>query len=733
MIPGRAARNLAVLTQGPQPMADVATHSAPRAGHGDAPAPVRRTPGTPAEGPQHVAPQQRRVSTAGVVALGMFFVAGCALIFGPSSADPDFVADLVSTVASGLAFLCCVHAARVTTGAVSRSWALFATTMGMWATADTIWFVDSAATGEHPLVSVADWLYLLGIIPAAIAMVTFPAGTWERGARWRLVLDVLVLGSALLMSSQLLVLDEVSALNPSTWDTIVYEVYPVTDVLLAGLAVLLLIRTAGAPRLDLTLVALGFATWTATDNGYALFSSRGVDYNGSLVAIGYVVAPLLIGLGALVSPGSASHERTIQRHATGTVSAMLPDLAFLTAVGLVLVRGLGSWQDWTMAGVTLAFTAVRQLVLSSDNHTIQLDLERKVETRTHELHQLSERHRSILEAVGEGIVDVDEGGQIVFVNRAAATMLGWRPSELEGRGACATLCRDQHDHCVIDMVLAVGEVVRRAETEYVRRNGQTFPVEITAAPKAGPTGPTGAVIAFRDVTERQAMDRMKREFVGMVSHELRTPLTAIRGSLEVLADGDTGELPEQAQVAVDMAVRGSERLTRLVNDILDVERLDAGSFDVRPSPQDVAPLVASSIDSLRPWAHERGVTLVADVVSGRALCDADRLAQALTNLVGNAVKFTPAGRAVEVVVEPRGHDVLFSVRDEGRGIPQDQLDSIFDRFHQVEDSDARGKGGTGLGLTITKSIVERHGGHIVVESEVGVGSTFRFSLPAAAV
>jgi signal transduction histidine kinase len=239
------------------------------------------------------------------------------------------------------------------------------------------------------------------------------------------------------------------------------------------------------------------------------------------------------------------------------------------------------------------------------------------------------------------------------------------------------------------------------------------------------------VIAFRDITERQAVDRMKREFVGVVSHELRTPLTAIRGSLEMLADGDTGRLPEQAQSVVEMAVRGSERLTRLVNDILDVERLDSGSFDVRPVPQDVAPLVAATVDSLRPWAREQGVTLVADVVSGRAMCDADRLTQALTNLLGNAVKFTAPGRTVELVAEPRGHDVLFAIRDEGRGIPPEQLESIFDRFHQVDDGDARHKGGTGLGLTISKSIVERHGGHIVVESTVGVGSTFRFSLPAA--
>lgn len=666
---------------------------------------------------------------AGVTAAALMVIGVSALLFGPGSADPDFVADVSSMVASWLAFACCLHAAHVTTGAVRRSWALFATTMGMWAVADTIWFALAAANGVHPLVSVADWLYLLGIVPSVVAMVGFPAGSWERGARSRLVLDVLVLGSGALLISGLLVLDEVAALN-TTWDTIVYEIYPVTDVLQAALAVLLLIRTAGRPRLDLTLVALAFATWTATDNGYALFSSRGVDYNQSFVAMGYVVAPLLLGLGALASPGSSAQHRTIQRHATGTVSAMLPDLAVLTGLGVVLVHGLDSWQDWTMAGVTLAFTAVRQLVLSSDNHTIRLELERKVEDRTSELRQLSERHRTILEAVGEGIVGVDGGGQIVFVNRAAAAMLGWHAQELEGRAACATLCREHHDHCVIDMVMAVDDVVHQAETQYVRRNGATFPVEITAAPKAGTDGPEGCVVAFRDITERQAMERMKREFVSAVSHELRTPLTAIRGSLEMLADGDAGELPEQTQYVVDMAVRGSERLTRLVNDILDVERLDSGSFDVRPEPQEVAPLVSSTIDSLRALAGESGVTLVAENISGRALCDADRLVQALTNLVGNAVKFTPPGKVVEVTAEPRGHDVLFAVRDEGRGIPAEQLDSIFDRFHQVEDADARDKGGTGLGLTITKSIVERHGGHIGVDSTMGIGSTFRFSIPA---
>ena len=243
--------------------------------------------------------------------------------------------------------------------------------------------------------------------------------------------------------------------------------------------------------------------------------------------------------------------------------------------------------------------------------------------------------------------------------------------------------------------------------------------------------PAGAVVAFRDITERHAVERMKHDFVSTVSHELRTPLTAIRGSLEMLADGDTGELPPEAQGAVEMAVRGSERLTRLVNDILDVERLGSGL--VRRTPHAAGRRPAGLLDGrLAPAAGpERGVTLVVDAVSGRALCDADRLVQALTNLIGNAVKFTPPGGSVHVTAEPRGRDVLFAVRDEGRGIPAEHLDSVFDPFHQVDHSDAREHSGTGLGLTITKSIVERHGGHIDVESEVGSGSTFRFSVPAA--
>jgi PAS domain S-box-containing protein len=661
---------------------------------------------------------------------GLLMITAVALVLAPTSTDSDLKTDAVSAIASVLAFLCCLRATVMTAGPLRRSWLLFSVSAGLWATADVIWLVYGVENLSLPTPSVADALYVGGIVPAVGAMLLFPAGTWERGARSRFVLDVVTLVSGALLCSQLLVLDPVTALIPHLWDRALADVYPVTDIVQLGLAVLLLIRSAGRPRLDLVLVALAFGMWSLTDNGYALLTARGHDYGGTLVGLGYVAAPLLLGLAAGVSPDVAGRPRTIRRQATGTVSALLPDVTTVAAFVLVFFHGVNSPEDWIFTAATLACVLTRQVVMTYDNHGTRVVLEAKVDDRTVELQQLLDRHRRILEAVGEGIVGVDESRRISFVNPAAAAMLGWPAAELEGRDACRALCREEHDHCFLDMVMRLGDVVHEAATEYVHRNGAVIPVEVTAARKARPGGECGAVIAFRDITERLVVDRMKREFVSAVSHELRTPLTAIRGSLEMLSDGDAGELPPMAQPIVDMAARGTERLSRLVNDILEVERLEAGTFEVRPVPQDVGPLVTQTVDSLQPLAADHGVRLIARPVPARALCDADRLVQALTNLVGNAVKFTPAGETVEILVVPGEHEVTFTVLDHGRGIPQDQLDSIFEPFHQVDVSDARDKGGTGLGLTITRSIVERHGGRIAVASTPGVGSTFRFSIPA---
>jgi signal transduction histidine kinase/ActR/RegA family two-component response regulator len=231
------------------------------------------------------------------------------------------------------------------------------------------------------------------------------------------------------------------------------------------------------------------------------------------------------------------------------------------------------------------------------------------------------------------------------------------------------------------------------------------------------------------VTDLRAVDRLKSEFVSVVSHELRTPLTSIRGSLGLLASGAMGEMPPDAAQMLSIAVNNTDRLVRLINDILDLERIEAGreTMDIRPCRAER--VINDAASSVEGAASAAGVTLEVRPVDAVLHADPDRLVQALTNLAGNAIKFSEPGTTVVIEGVVDGDDVALRVIDHGRGIPPEMLHVIFERFRQVDASDARGKGGTGLGLAITKSIVERHDGRIEVTSKVGEGSCFSIVLP----
>ncbi len=226
-------------------------------------------------------------------------------------------------------------------------------------------------------------------------------------------------------------------------------------------------------------------------------------------------------------------------------------------------------------------------------------------------------------------------------------------------------------------------------------------------------------------------ERLKDELLSVVGHELRTPLTSIRGSLGLLDGGVLGELPPEAANMVAVAVLNTDRLVRLINDILDVERMNAGVLQLEPTAMDARLLVRGAVQTVQAMADAAGVTLRCEVDPLTVSADGDRVVQALVNLLGNAVKFSARGGVVSVSARRREHCALFSVRDGGRGIPADRLESIFERFRQVDASDAREKGGTGLGLPIARGIVERHGGRMWAESGEGQGATFRFTLPLA--
>lgn len=232
-----------------------------------------------------------------------------------------------------------------------------------------------------------------------------------------------------------------------------------------------------------------------------------------------------------------------------------------------------------------------------------------------------------------------------------------------------------------------------------------------------------------DITEQEKIEQIKSEFIGIVSHELRTPLTAIKMSLGLLKSGIYDKKPDKFQRMLEIALIDTNRLVNLVNDILDLERLDSGRAVLEKTRCQAADLMQQAVDGVQPLATPQQITLTINPTDAEVWAAADAIMQTLTNLLSNAIKFSPANSTITLSAESQTDIVLFRVSDRGRGIPADKLEAIFGRFQQVDASDARQKGGTGLGLAICHSIIEQHGGQIWAESTLGEGSTFFFTLP----
>ncbi|MAE43506.1 MAG: hypothetical protein CMF63_00670 [Magnetovibrio sp.] len=270
------------------------------------------------------------------------------------------------------------------------------------------------------------------------------------------------------------------------------------------------------------------------------------------------------------------------------------------------------------------------------------------------------------------------------------------------------------------------------ETVHQHRNGELIPVEISLQYIAPTNEESRFVAIVRDITERKKIDKTKSEFISTVSHELRTPLTSIKGSLGLIQSGAIGELPDKLKSMLTIAYNNSDRLVRLINDILDIEKIDAGKMDFQMAPLSLGPLLEQAIEANRGYGEEHGVHFVlsSDPPEAKVEGDHGRLMQVLANLMSNAAKFSPDGSAVEISLSKRDTGFRVEVADHGPGIPDKFRDKIFGKFSQADSSDTRQKGGTGLGLNITKAIVERHGGTVGFETEAGEGATFFFDLPA---
>jgi two-component system, OmpR family, sensor histidine kinase VicK len=428
-------------------------------------------------------------------------------------------------------------------------------------------------------------------------------------------------------------------------------------------------------------------------------------------------------------------------------------LEFLDAAGAAeFEQGLGiveSGQEWQ--GVLrvrrsdgayrhIAFRSRRMELPDSQPFVLNHGMDMTEQHEAQEALREAMRQRElILESVGDGIFGMDLNGRLTFINEAAAKILGYATEQLEGSEVHELLHHGRADgvpytrtSSPILQAMRHRKQIRMRDEVFWRKDGTSIPVEYSASPLIEHGDVAGMVIAFQDVSERHRLDRMKDEFISTVGHELRTPLTSLRASLGLLFSGSLEQRPEKQQQMAEIAIGNCDRLIRLVNSILDFEKLERGRLALNRQTVAAGELLRRAADDAREEAAKARINFEIEAEDVAVLADEQRILQVLGELISNAIKFSPPGTVVRLAANAgTRREVRFVTEDHGRGIAPDKLESIFDRFQQGDSSDSRDLGGTGLGLALCRSIIEQHGGRIWAESEPGKGARLLFTLPAA--
>lgn len=356
--------------------------------------------------------------------------------------------------------------------------------------------------------------------------------------------------------------------------------------------------------------------------------------------------------------------------------------------------------------------------------------------------RLNIAHRELLatiDLVPSAIVIIGLDGGVRLQNRAAKAVLGEPPDTDEGRKAYwqrfainDSAGRPIRVRDIAPVRALAGIETIAEELDLQPPEGDRVVILVGAVPLRDSNGQvTGAVAGFQDITRLRELDRLKDEFVSVVSHELRTPLAAIRGSLQLVIEDRTG-IEDESSTLLAVALKSCDRLGRIVNDMLDLSKIEAGKIELKLEPVAPSHVVRLAIEGVKSVADAAGVGLIPSLASDLpdVSADSDRLTQALVNLISNAIKFAPRGSAVTVSAQPDGSSMMrFAVSDQGVGISAEDIGRLFKRFQQLDSTATRKAGGTGLGLAITKGIVNEHGGDIAVQSVVGQGATFSFTIP----
>jgi PAS domain S-box-containing protein len=412
-------------------------------------------------------------------------------------------------------------------------------------------------------------------------------------------------------------------------------------------------------------------------------------------------------------------------------SAYAAVLTTLMALGDLQYQGVGSYAVTQLPTrvlflvVTSGMTALLVARLRSGRESLRdayLSLEEK-----------EARFRSLFESapVGIGLGGIDR--RFIEANKALADLLGVGLDDFIGKRLMdfeVDPASRASSHLTQQLVSGEVDLVAGERHLHVRTGGTVWVDVVSAAVR----DPAGAVLytirIFEDITERKQMEHAKDEFLAMTSHELKSPITSILATFKLLASGTMGDVSAEADELLAGAERNAERLSLLVSDILDLQRMNLGADPLRLSACDAAELARNVVDMMSPVATDAGLALTVSGEAPKLTCDVERVEEVIMNLLSNAIRFSPNGSKIDVQVSSTDSDVEFAVQDDGPGIAEDHLEQVFEKFWQADASDAREAGGSGLGLAIAKAIVENHGGRIWVESGLGRGATFRFVLPA---
>jgi two-component system, OmpR family, sensor histidine kinase VicK len=374
--------------------------------------------------------------------------------------------------------------------------------------------------------------------------------------------------------------------------------------------------------------------------------------------------------------------------------------------------------------------ARRTAELRQVNEDLQQEMNDRQQAET-ALRRSEEQLRLITNTLPVLIAYVDRKQRYQFNNQAYFDWLGKTPASIQGQTLKQVWGKLYDQQMAVWVRKALSGEVVTYENEICWVDGTLRSVNVTYIPHREEHRIKGFFALISDISDRKAIERMKDEFISVVSHELRTPLTSIHSALKILATGRLGNLSPDGQQMLEIADENTDRLVRLVNNVLDLQRIESGAVTMDRQVCNVAELMVTATEAMQAMAQQHDIILSTEPVSIPLWADADYLVQTLTNLLSNAIKFSQPHSTVWLTAQPyQVEEIQFQVRDQGPGIPEVQLEKIFERFHQVDSSDARKKGGTGLGLTICRKIIEQHGGRIWAESELGQGSRFLFTLPA---